>query len=152
MKFKVESVNISKKKGVEKHSVDKVECISGHGIKGDAHAGNWHRQVSFLANEAVKKMKEKIRTKGENLELKPGIFAENILTSGIDWSKVNVGGRIFINKNVVLEVTQIGKECHTGCVIYKLVGDCIMPKQGIFTKVINGGIIRAGDSGYYSIR
>ena len=151
MKFKIESVNISGKKGVEKDPVEVVECIADFGIKGDAHAGQWHRQVSFLSSEAVDEMKKKIKTKGENIELRPGIFAENILTRGIDWTKVKIGGKVIINKKIELEVTQIGKTCHHGCAIFKLVGNCIMPVQGIFTKVIKGGKICAGDKGYYSI-
>ena len=151
MKFRIESVNISEKKGVEKIPVQEVEIIDDYGIMGDAHAGNWHRQVSFLAAEAVDMMREQVAEKVQGVELRPGIFAENILTRGIDWTEAKVGGKVVINNSVILEVTQIGKDCHTGCAIYKLVGKCIMPKQGIFTKVIKGGVIRAGDSGYYSI-
>ena len=150
MEFKVISVNISEKKGIEKNPVPSIECIGDFGIEGDAHAGKWHRQVSFLAVEAVEKMQKIIQSKGKKLELKPGIFAENILTRGFDWTKSKPGDRIKINE-VQLEVTQIGKECHVGCAIYKIVGDCIMPRQGIFARVINGGVINAGDSGHYGI-
>jgi len=144
IEFRVESVNISEKKGVQKHEVEEIELVAGFGIKGDAHAGKWHRQVSFLAGEGVDKMKAK------GLELAPGAFGENIVTRGIDWSRVKVGGKVSINE-IILTVTQIGKECHDHCAIYEAAGECIMPTQGIFTKVIKGGRIRAQDRGYYSI-
>ncbi len=147
MKFKIESVNISEKKGVQKHPVDSVKLIENYGIEGDAHAGKWHRQVSFLSGEAIDEM----RAKAGELAINDGDFGENIVTRGIDWRKVRVGGRISIN-GVVLEITQIGKKCHTGCAIYDAVGECIMPKQGIFAKVVKGGEISGENSGYYSIR
>ena len=146
IKFKVESVNTSDKKGVQKRPTAAAEMMENHGIKGDAHAGDWHRQVSFLAGEAVDTM----RNRAGSFEIKNGDFGENIVTRGIDWTKTNVGGKVTIG-DVELEVTQIGKECHSRCAIYDAVGDCIMPKQGIFAKVLKGGIIHAGDSGYYSI-
>lgn len=144
VEFTVESVNVSDKKGVQKHEVEEIELIVDLGIKGDAHAGKWHRQVSFLAGEKVDIMKAK------GLDLKPGAFGENIVTRGIDWAKMQVGGMIHIN-GLVLELTQIGKECHDKCAIYYSAGECIMPTQGIFAKVIKGGKIRAEDRGYYSI-
>jgi TatD DNase family protein len=144
IEFKIESVNISEKKGVQKHEVEEIELIEELGIKDDAHAGKWHRQVSFLAGEKIDMMKAK------GLELKPGAFGENIVTRGIDWANMKVGGKICI-KELVLELTQIGKECHDKCAIYYSAGECIMPTQGIFAKVIKGGKIRAEDSGYYSI-
>lgn len=144
VEFKVESVNVSDKKGIQKHEVEEVELIEELGIKDDAHAGKWHRQVSFLAGESVDTMKAK------GLDLKPGAFGENIVTRGIDWAKMQVGGMIYIN-DLVLELTQIGKECHDKCAIYYTAGECIMPTQGVFAKVIKGGKIRAEDSGYYSI-
>ena len=144
MTFKIESVNISRKKGVQKHQVDVIELKENYGINGDAHSGNWHRQVSFLAAEAVDEFKEK----NPGIELNPGAFGENILTRGIDWTRVRIGGRLSIN-DVVMEVTQIGKECHDHCAIYDQAGECIMPTQGIFTRVLKGGTIRAEDSGYY---
>ena len=150
MTFQIKAVNISTEKGVVKKPVHVVECVVNHGIKGDAHAGDWHRQVSFLSKEAVEIMADKIKEKGQDIPLLPGIFAENILTLGIDWTQVKVGGHISINE-VELEVTQIGKACHSGCAIFKIVGDCIMPRQGIFAKVLKGGLIRAGDSGHYHI-
>jgi cyclic pyranopterin phosphate synthase len=146
MKFIIESVNISKKKGVQKQPVKTVECIENYGIKGDAHAGDWHRQISFLAGEAVDTMKAVAGT----FEIKHGDFGENIVTRGIDWTQVNMGGKIVIGK-VKLEVTQIGKECHDRCAIFDALGDCIMPRQGIFAKILEGGAINVGDSGYYNI-
>lgn len=144
-RFEVESVNISEKKGVQKHPVEEIVCVEDYGIEGDAHAGKWHRQVSLLGGEAIDTM----RAKAGSLEIKHGDFAENIVTRGIDWAAACVGGRISIDE-VILEVTQIGKECHSGCVISQTVGECIMPKLGIFTKVIKGGKIHAGSRGYYN--
>ena len=146
MKFKIESVNISTKKGIQKAPVPEINCIENFGIEGDAHAGAWHRQISLLGGEAIDDM----RARAGDLEIKHGDFAENIVTRGIDWKNAEVGGRIFIDE-VILEVTQIGKECHDGCVISQTVGECIMPKLGIFTKVIKGGKLHAGSSGHYSI-
>ncbi len=145
LNFSIESVNISEKKGTQKHPVPEIECIPGSGIKGDAHAGPWHRQVSLLAAESIDLMRKKAGT----LEIKPGDFAENIVTRGIDWKKAQIGGKIVIDQ-VALEITQIGKECHTGCTISNTVGECIMPKEGIFARVLRGGKIHAGNSGYYS--
>lgn len=147
MKFEIESVNISDKKGVQKQPVEAAELIKDHGIDGDAHAGNWHRQVSFLAGEAVDTMRT--RAAGEII-IKNGDFGENIVTRGIDWTGVRIGEKIVIG-DAELEITQIGKECHSRCAIYDAVGDCIMPRMGIFAKVLKGGTIHAGDSGYYSI-
>ena len=145
MNFNIESVNISEKKGVQKHPVGKVILLKDFGIKDDAHAGKWHRQVSLLALEAIQDMRER----AGSLIIKNGDFGENIITKGINLSKVEIGGMITIN-NVVLEITQIGKECHSGCAIYDAVGECIMPTQGIFARVIAGGEISAEDSGNYS--
>jgi cyclic pyranopterin phosphate synthase len=133
------SLNISRKKGVNKDPVESVELRVDHGIVGDAHAGDWHRQVSLLAEESIDFM----RAKG--LVLDPGAFAENITTLGLDLAGLPIGARLS-NGEVVLEVTQIGKKCHHGCAIFKQVGDCIMPREGIFTKVITPGILRRGDS------
>ncbi len=144
--FIVESVNISETKGIQKHPVEEIECVENHGIQGDAHAGQWHRQVSLLGGEAIDNM----RAKAGNLEIKHGAFAENIVTRGIDWTVAKIGGQIAID-NVVMEVTQIGKECHTGCAISRATGECIMPKMGIFARVIKGGKIHAGSNGNYGI-
>lgn len=146
MQFKIESVNISEKKGTQKHPVEEIRCIEDFGIHGDAHAGKWHRQVSLLSAEAIDAMKEK----AGSFQINYGDFAENIVTRGIDWTNTQIGAKIQID-DVELEVTQIGKECHSGCAIFNAVGDCIMPKLGIFARVIKGGTIHAGSSGYYSI-
>ncbi len=148
MEFVVESVNISETRGVQKHPVEHIELMSGHGIKGDAHAGNWHRQVSFLAGEAVDRMKEILKEGGSDLVLEHGAFAENIVTRGVDWKTAQPGDLIEVN-DVLLEITQIGKECHSGCAISVAAGDCIMPKEGIFAKVLREGVIRPGDTGDY---
>ncbi len=146
MQFKIESVNISEKKGTQKHPVEVIRCIEDFGIEGDAHAGKWHRQVSLLGAEAIDAM----RQKAGDFKINFGDFAENIVTRGIDWTGTQIGTRLRID-DVVLEVTQIGKECHSGCAIYNAVGECIMPKMGIFTRVLKGGTIHAGSSGYYNI-
>ncbi len=132
------SLNISRKKGVNKEPVESVQLRVDHGIEGDAHAGDWHRQVSLLAEESIDIM----RARG--LELAPGAFAENITTRGIDLAELAVGTRL-VSGEVELEVTQIGKECHQGCAIFKQVGDCIMPRQGIFARVITPGSLHQGD-------
>jgi len=136
---KIISLNISREKGVNKEPVESVELQVDHGIVGDAHAGDWHRQVSLLAEESINFMRNK------GLELEPGAFAENITTEGIELATLPIGTRLG-NGQVVLEVTQIGKKCHKGCAIFKQVGDCIMPREGIFTKVIVPGTLRQGDS------
>lgn len=136
---KVIAINISEKKGVPKKTVEYGEFIENHGLKGDAHAGNWHRQVSFLGQESIDRMKA-LGVKG----LCTGKFAENITTEGIELYSLRLGTRIMIN-DVIFEVTQIGKECHQKCAIFYQVGDCVMPKEGIFAKVIKGGIIKPGD-------
>lgn len=146
MKFKVESVNISEKKGVQKRPVNEVLCIENHGIQGDAHAGPWHRQISLLGGESIDIM----RAKAGDFQINNGDFAENIVTRGIDWTKAKIGDRFQID-DVELEITQIGKECHSGCAISKTVGDCIMPRMGIFARVLKGGTLHAGSSGYYHI-
>nr|WP_321465239.1 MOSC domain-containing protein [uncultured Desulfobulbus sp.] len=136
---KIVSLNISQKKGVNKAPVEQVELQVDHGIVGDAHAGDWHRQVSLLAEESIDFMRNK------GLELDPGAFAENITTEGLALASLPIGTRLGSGE-VVLEVTQIGKKCHHGCEIFKQVGDCIMPREGIFTKVIVPGTLRRGDS------
>jgi molybdopterin adenylyltransferase len=144
VRFTVESVNISAAKGVPKHVVPEIVCREGYGIEGDAHAGAWHRQVSLLAGEAIDAMKAR------GLDLAPGAFGENIVTRGVDWSRARVGEVILIG-DVELEITQIGKECHSRCAIYEAAGDCIMPRQGIFARVRKGGAIHANSSGDYRI-
>jgi MOSC domain-containing protein YiiM len=139
IKGRVVSINISDKKGMRKKPVRTAEIITEHGIKGDAHASStWHRQISLLALESIKKM--------QNLGLKvnPGDFAENITTEGIDLIALPIGTQMKIG-DVETEVSQIGKECHTRCAIYYQAGDCVMPKEGIFVKVLKGGKIEVGD-------
>jgi molybdopterin adenylyltransferase len=136
---RVIAVNISEKKGTFKHPVEAGCLRIAHGIQGDAHAGDWHRQVSLLAQESVDKMKA-LGVK----DLTPGKFAENITTEGIDLVSLPVGSRLWLGE-VLLEVTQIGKECHHHCQIYQQVGMCVMPTEGIFTKVIKEGTVKAGD-------
>lgn len=138
MSAKVLYTCISEKKGTRKHPVPCVTVAENHGIIGDAHAGNWHRQISLLANESVDKMR------AVGIEMNPGDFAENILTEGIELKALPVGTRLLIG-DTELEVTQIGKECHNDCEIRRLTGKCVMPTEGIFTKVIKGGVIRPGD-------
>lgn len=136
---RVVSVNRSETTGVKKISVTRAHVLPSWGLEGDAHGGNWHRQISLLAMESI----EKMRAKG--LNVKPGDFAENITTKGIDLMHIPVGKRIHIGEKVVIEVTQIGKECHRGCAILREVGDCVMPREGIFAKVIVGGEISVND-------
>jgi len=132
--FKIVSINISTKKGEQKVPVDSAELRVDHGIVGDAHAGNWHRQISMLADEDVETMR------GKGVELNFGDFAENITTKGIDLAVLPVGTRIMLG-DCEVELTQIGKECHHGCAVFQAVGDCVMPRKGIFVKVIRGGTI-----------
>ena len=136
---KVLAVNISENKGTKKTDVQSCVLWKGFGLKGDAHAGPWHRQVSLLANESIEKMK----TMG--LKVGYGDFAENITTEGVDLVQLPIGTEIQIGKSVILRVTQIGKECHTRCAIYYQAGDCVMPKEGIFAEVVNEGEVKAGD-------
>ena len=138
MPAKVIAVCISEKKGERKTPVASVELRENHGIVGDAHAGEWHRQVSLLAKESI----EKMRAMG--LDVDSGDFAENITTEGIELPALPVGTRLTVGETL-LEVTQIGKECHTRCAIYHQAGDCVMPKEGIFAKVLTGGTVRPGD-------
>ena len=136
----VEAVCTSDKKGIVKKERDRVTLKTNWGIEGDAHAGDWHRQVSLLASESIALVREQLPT------LKKGAFAENIITRGIDLEKIGIGKRIRIGESAVLEITQIGKECHnSGCAIKKATGDCIMPREGLFAKVIEGGSVAPGD-------
>ncbi|MCM8798306.1 MAG: MOSC domain-containing protein [Candidatus Omnitrophica bacterium] len=137
METKILAINISDKKGTSKRGVASGVLKENFGLLGDAHAKeNSKRQVSILDIESIKRL---------NKALKPGDFAENITTEQLDISKLKIGDRLRINKDVILEITQIGKVCHTRCAIFKKLGDCIMPKEGIFARVLSGGIVRAGD-------
>ncbi len=141
-RFKILAVNISRKKGEQKVTIDTGLLIENHGLDGDAHAGKWHRQVSLLANEDIDTM----RNRGVSLDY--GDFAENITTEGIDLAALPLSSRIYIG-NAILEVTQIGKKCHHGCQIFQIVGDCVMPRKGIFAKVIRGGRVNRESSCYF---
>ena len=134
------AINISDKKGVIKNPVEVGIFKEGHGLVGDAHAGNWHRQVSLLSDESI----DKLRNKGIE-DLSVGKFAENITTKGIVLYELPVGTKLKIG-DTIQEVTQIGKTCHKGCAIKNQVGDCVMPREGIFTKVIKGGKVIPGDT------
>lgn len=144
MTFTIEAVCVAAEKGVQKREVPAIVLRPGHGVEGDAHAGAWHRQVSLLAGEAIDTM----RAKG--LVLAHGAFGENIVTRGVDWTRARVGEVIVIGE-AELEITQIGKECRSRCAIYDAVGDCIMPRQGVFARVRKGGLIHAQDRGDHRI-
>ena len=137
MTARVVAVNISQNKGEQKVQVSEVELREDHGIVGDAHAGDWHRQVSLLAEESIDRMR------ALGLELNPGAFAENITTRGVELVSLPVGTRFELG-DALLEVTQIGKECHSRCAIYHQAGDCVMPREGIFARVLRGGRIQEG--------
>jgi MOSC domain-containing protein YiiM len=140
MQAKVISVNVSDNKGEKKHPIGTCRLLEGHGLDADAHAGPWHRQVSLLAAESI----EKIRRMG--LNVKPGDFAENLTTEGIDLPHLPIGTRLRVGGKVLMRVTQIGKECHARCAIFQQVGNCVMPTEGIFTEVITGGDVATGDA------
>jgi MOSC domain-containing protein YiiM len=134
----VTAVCISDKKGIQKRAVDEINLKKNHGIEGDAHAGDWHRQVSLLGEESVDKLRAHFP------DLPAGAFAENILTKGITLYQLPVGTKLRVGP-VLMEVTQIGKECHQACAIRKVTGDCVMPREGIFAIVLEEGSIKAGD-------
>lgn len=138
MEQRVKAICISDKKGVEKHPVSQIEILEDYGLKDDAHAGKWHRQVSLLSYET----REQFNQEGGNVI--DGAFGENLLVSGIDFPSLKVGTQILIGE-VVLEITQIGKSCHSHCAIYHRVGKCIMPTNGEFAKVLHGGIVKVED-------
>jgi len=139
MKGTVEAVCVSDDTGGVKDAVKQVTLVRGHGIDGDGHAGNWHRQISLLSGEQI----DTVRAQG--LDLVAGAFGENIVTRGLELVDIAVGRRLRVGDEAVLQITQIGKECHTRCKIYYQTGDCIMPKQGVFARVIRGGTLAAGD-------
>jgi len=140
MEAKVEAVSISKRKGTKKKNISEGILIENYGLKDDAHAGNWHRQVSLLAMESIEKALKR------GIDVRPGDFAENITTSGIDLPSLPLGTKMKIGNEILMEITQIGKECHTKCAVYHQVGDCVMPREGIFARVLKGGKIKAGDT------
>lgn len=135
---KIIAICISEKRGTQKKRIPEAEFVEDWGIKGDAHAGKWHRQVSLLSHDKI----EAFRARGA--EVADGAFGENLVVEGFDFARMAVGTRFRCN-DVILELTQIGKECHNGCEIFKKMGDCIMPREGVFTRVLHGGIVREGD-------
>ena len=135
----IKAISVSKEKGVPKTNVSKVALKTDLGIVGDAHAGNWHRQVSLLAAESIDKMLAR------GAKVSPGDFAENITTEGIDLLSLSVGSRLRLGESVELEITQFGKKCHDRCEIFEQVGDCIMPREGVFARVTRPGRINVGD-------
>ncbi|MDI9596483.1 MAG: MOSC domain-containing protein [Atribacterota bacterium] len=140
MNGKVLAVCLSKEKGTTKKQIKSGTFLEEYGLQGDAHSGNWHRQVSLLGIESI----NKIKAKGFNIKF--GDFAENITTEGIDLPELPIGTKLRIGENALLEITQIGKSCHNACEIKKKIGDCVMPREGVFARVLNGGSIQAGDS------
>lgn len=135
---KVIATCTSKIKGTQKKNVHSVRLIENFGIEGDAHAGNWHRQVSLLSYDKITAFKER------GADVEDGAFGENLVVEGIDFRAMPIGTQFSCN-GVVLELTQVGKECHHGCAIFQQIGDCIMPREGVFTKVLQGGEIKEGD-------
>jgi len=133
------SIAVSRKKGTRKTQVKEAILMENHGLEGDAHAGDWHRQISFLSSENIEKAKK------EGLNVTFGDFAENIATKGVDWKAVPIGTIVKLGETAVAEITQIGKECHNKCAIYYQAGDCIMPKEGVFARVLKPGKITCGD-------
>ena len=136
---RIVAVSVSNRKGTKKSNLSECKLLEDEGLDGDAHAGDWHRQVSLLAMESISKIR------GKGLEVSPGDFAENITTSGLKIWELQMGTRLAVGSEALLEVTQIGKECHDRCAIYHQVGDCVMPREGVFTRVLRGGTIRPGD-------
>lgn len=135
----IKAVCISEKRGTVKKNIGACRVIENYGLEKDAHAGNWHRQVSLLSYEKI----EDFKKKGALVE--EGSFGENLIIEGFDLKTLPIGTRLLCNE-VILELTQIGKECHSGCEIYKLMGDCIMPREGVFARVLQGGIVAVGDT------
>jgi len=140
IKGKIKAISISKNRGTSKHNIPAAQAKAGFGLEGDAHAGNWHRQISLLAEESI----EKIRAKGA--EVKSGDFAENITTEGIDLANLVPGSKVRLGSEVQIEITQLGKVCHGKCAIFQQIGKCIMPREGAFAKVTKSGQIKVGDS------
>lgn len=137
--MKVVAVSVSRTKGTKKKNVPAIWLRKDHGVETDAHAGDWPRQVSLLARESIARMQAR------GLEVGPGDFAENITTQGLDLGALRIGARIRVGPEVVLELTQVGKECHTRCAIFKTVGECVMPTEGVFFRVISPGQVKPED-------
>jgi cyclic pyranopterin phosphate synthase len=137
---RIKAISISKEKGTKKYNVPTAQLKADFGMEGDAHAGDWHRQVSLLAEESIAKM----RVKGATVT--SGDFAENITTEGIDLQSLTIGSKLRLGSEAEVEITQFGKKCHSGCAIFQQIGDCIMPREGIFAKVTKPGQIKPGDT------
>lgn len=135
------AVCVSEARGIRKHDIREGKLLDDWGLEGDAHAGRWHRQVSLLAEESI----SRARTRW-NLDVSFGDFAENLTTRGIDLWALPIGARLRVGREALIEITQKGKQCHTGCEILQLTGKCVFPSEGIFAKVLKGGIVRAADS------
>ena len=138
-KGRIKAISVSQKRGTQKTNVPEAELKTDFGIVGDAHAASWHRQISLLANDSI----EKMIAKGDKVS--PGNFAENITTEGIDLLSLSIGSKLKAGGNVELEISQFGKECHSRCAIFEQVGDCVMPREGVFAKVTKGGLVKVGD-------
>ena len=136
---RIYAVSVSDRKGVVKHNVDQARLVKDHGLAGDAHAEGGIRQVSLLARESIDKMV------AAGAKVKPGDFAENLTVDGLEVMTLPVGTRLTVGADVELEITQIGKTCHKGCAIREQVGDCVMPREGVFARVVRGGIVKQGD-------
>jgi MOSC domain-containing protein YiiM len=136
---RIKAISISSRRGTKKQNISCADLKVDYGIISDAHAGNWHRQVSLLAEESIQKIRSKLA------RVKAGDFAENITTEGIDLQALTVGSRLRLGTDAEVEVTQFGKECHSRCEIFEQVGDCIMPREGVFAKVTKGGSVSIGD-------
>ncbi len=144
-KGRIFSINCSRTKGVSKEAVKKSRLIENFGLEQDVHSGPGLRQISLLAIESIKKQAECPKAKKKNIILGPGDFAENITTEGIDLSTLKIGNRLRLGQNAVIEISKIGKDCHKYCAIYYKIGDCIMPREGIFARVLKGAEIAIGD-------
>ncbi|MEW6439534.1 MAG: MOSC domain-containing protein [bacterium] len=145
---RIRSINLSEKKGTPKTPVEEAVLVENLGLEGDAHAEPGIRQVSLLSAESIERARTHLeeRARRASVSLVPGVFAENLTTEGIDLSPLEIGSLLQVGSGVVLRVSKIGKECHHGCVIFRQVGDCIMPRQGIFCEVLKGGRVRKGDT------
>jgi len=136
---KIKAISISKERGTQKTNVPGAELKADFGIVGDAHSGDWHRQVSLLGIESINEMVAK------GAKVAPGNFAENITTEGIELCALKIGSKLKVGADVELEITQLGKECHSRCEIFEQIGDCVMPREGIFARVVKPGSINVGD-------
>ena len=136
---RIKAISVSKERGTQKTNVAGAELKADFGIIGDAHSGDWHRQVSLLELESINEMAAK------GAKVGPGVFAENITTEGIDLGVLKIGGKLKLGADVELEITQLGKKCHSRCEIFEQIGDCIMPREGVFARVVKAGSINVGD-------